>query len=127
MNMNDRPTPVKRSDSLLRLRTVTTGVAIAGVAATVGFGFAAASGYRGTNSIGADAPVDAGTQDSTSGADSTPIPFRQQAPADNGTSSGSQPQQAAPQDNGSGATTPGNAVQPPTRSSRRGHAATGSS
>jgi len=127
MDMNDRPTPVKRSDSLLRLRTVTTGVAIAGVAATVGFGFAAASGYRGTSGTGADAPVDAGTQDSASGADATPIPFQQQAPADNGTSSGSQPQQVAPGDNGSGAAAPGSGVQPPTRSSRRGHASTGGS
>ena len=126
MDMNDRPTPVKRSDSLLRLRTVTTGVALAGVAATVGFGFAAASGYRGSTGTGADAPVDAGTQDSTFGTNTTPIPF-QQAPDDNGSSSGSQLQQAAPQDNGSGATAPGNAVQPPTRSSRRSHAATGSS
>jgi hypothetical protein len=127
MDMNDRPTPVKRSDSLLRLRTVTAGVAVAGVAATVGFGFAAAGGYRGTSGTGADAPVDAGAQDTTSGADATPIPFQRQAPVDTGTSPGTQPQQVAPQDNGSGATTPGTVVQPPTRSSRRGHASTGSS
>src|SRR5450759_4704176 len=67
MDMYDRPSPAARGDALLRLRTVTTGVAIAGIAGIAGFGIAAASGYRGTSTAG-----------HTSGANATPVPFQQQ-------------------------------------------------
>jgi hypothetical protein len=96
MDMNDRPSPGTRGDSLLRLRTVTTGVAIAGVAATVGFGFAAASSYRGTSTSG-----------QTSGAAATPVPFQQQ--------------QVAPQGNGFTAPAQGNGVQPPVQPPTQGN------
>jgi hypothetical protein len=118
MDMNDRPSPASRGDSLLRLRTVTAGVAIAGVAATVGFGFVAANGYRGTSGPGTDTSgtgtSGTGASGEVPGAAATPIPF--------------QPQQVTPQDNGFGAPAPGIGLQPPTQSSGRpGHATTGGS
>jgi hypothetical protein len=106
MDFHDRPSPAARGDSLMRLRTVTTGVAVAGVAATVGFGFAAAGGYRGTTTSGA-----------VSGA-ATPVPVEQQ--------------QVAPNGNGFTAPAQGNGVQPPVQpptqsNSRHSHTTTGGS
>ncbi|HEY5435979.1 MAG TPA: hypothetical protein VIK13_12160 [Candidatus Limnocylindrales bacterium] len=99
MDMYDRPSPAARGDALLRLRTVTTGVAIAGIAGIAGFGIAAASGYRGT---------------STSGANATPVPFQQQ--------------QVIPNDDGFTAPAPNTGVQPPTQSNgRHSHTTSGGS
>lgn len=104
MDPYDRPSPAARGDALIRLRTVTTGVAIAGVAATAGFGFAAASGFRGTST-----PVQ------TPGAAATPVPVEQQ--------------QAVPNDDGFTAPTPVPfvGVQPPTQGNGRSHVSSGGS
>ena len=103
MDMYDRPSPAARGDALLRLRTVTTGVAIAGIAGIAGFGIAAASGYRGTSTAG-----------HTSGANATPVPFQQQ--------------QVAPNGNGFTAPAPNAGVQPPTQSNgRHSHVSSGGS
>lgn len=104
MDPYNRPSPAVRGDALIRLRTVTTGVAIAGVAATAGFGFAAASGFRGTST-----PVQ------TPGATATPVPFQQQ--------------QVAPNDDGFTAPVPAPVfgVQPPTQGNGRSHVSSGGS
>ena len=118
MDIQDQPSATGRGDALVRLRTVTAGVAVVAVAATAGFGFAAASGFRGTTP-----------------ADDSSIPSATQAPADRpasgtgGSTSGGQPQQLAPQDDGLSAPAPGTFVQPPSRANggRGGHATTGGS
>ena len=103
MDMYDRPTPAARGDALLRLRAVTTGVVIAGIAGIAGFGIAAASGYRGTSTAG-QAP----------GAASTPVPFQQQ--------------QVAPNDDGFTAPVPAPIVLPPTQGNgRHSHVTSGGS
>jgi hypothetical protein len=69
----------RRFDALARLRTLTAGVAVTGIAATAGFGLAAAGGYRGTSDQGVVSA--AGTtrdQGTTSAPAATPVPFDQQ-------------------------------------------------
>lgn len=50
MRSNHRPSPGSRREALDRLRALTTGVAVTGIAATAGFGFVAAVGNSGTSS-----------------------------------------------------------------------------
>jgi hypothetical protein len=50
MRSNHRPSPGSRREALGRLRALTTGVAVTGIAATAGFGFVAAVGNSGTSS-----------------------------------------------------------------------------
>jgi len=148
MDKYDRPASAERGDSLLRLRTVTTAVAVAGVAATVGFGFVAAGGYRGTdtsNDGSTTANDGSTTANDPAGAGAPQDQIQQAAPGVDGSSSGGQ-QQVIPQDNGTAPQNNGTAPQvpkgglaapapqapaaaqpPPRSSSRRGHASTGAS
>ena len=98
----------RRYDALTRLRTLTTGIAVTGIAATVGFGFAAAGGYRGT----ADQQA-AGSSTTDQGA--TVAPRQEVVPFDDQQNGGFQPFQ----DN--------NAFQAPTRTRGSGHVSTGGS
>ncbi len=118
MDIHDQSSAAARGDALIRLRTVTAGVAVVAVAATAGLGFAAASGYRGTTPA-TDPSLPSATQ----------APADQPASGTGGSSSGGQPQQLAPQDGGFSAPAPGTLLQPPSRTNggRGGHATTGGS
>ena len=57
MDIIHRPSSGSRREALARLRTLTAGVAVTGIAATAGFGFMAASGTHGTSN---ESPTSAG-------------------------------------------------------------------
>ena len=98
----------RRYDALARLRTLTTGVAVTGIAATVGFGFAAAGGYRGATDQQA-----AGNTTTSQG--TTVAPQQQIVPFDQQANGGFQPFQG------------NNGFQAPTRTRGSGHASSGGS
>ena len=101
----------RRYDALTRLRTLTTGIAVTGIAATVGFGFAAAGGYRGASDQRA-----AGS--STSDQGTTVAPRQEVVPFDDQQNGGFQPFQPFQGNNG---------FQAPTRTRGSGHVSTGGS
>ncbi len=119
MQTYDRPSPRKRQEALERLRSLTTGVVVAGIAATAGFGFAAANGYTGTGSQGVTtAGGTVGSQNTTVTQGTTVAPNVNPAPFNDGQfGSGFQ----APQ------TQPGAGIQVPTFGRGSGHASTGGS
>ena len=98
----------RRYDALTRLRTLTAGVAVTGIAATVGFGVAAASGYRGTTDQQA-------VGSTTTNQGTTVAPQQQIVPFDQQVNGGFQPFQG------------GNGFQAPTRTRGSGHVSTGGS
>lgn len=115
MDMNDRPSPGSRREALGRLRTLTAGVAVAGIAATAGFGFVAASETNGSS--GRRLASSSGTsrdQGARSGQGAATAPDRQPA---------TDPQA------GDGFQIPffGNGAQAPTLGSGRSHVTTGAS
>jgi hypothetical protein len=79
MDTSFRHSTRRRYDALARLRTLTAGVAVTGIAATAAFGVAAASGFRGTSD---QQVVSAGGVTNSSGSSNlpaaTPAPFDQQ-------------------------------------------------
>lgn len=64
----------RRRAAIDRLRTLTTGAVVAGVAGTVGFGILAAATFRGNSSVDAAEPQIAAPEDPT--VDETPAPRR---------------------------------------------------
>jgi hypothetical protein len=73
MNPSTRPTPARERDrALRRLRSVTTGIAVVGTAATAGFGALAAVTWSGNSTSGTDnqvAAADATPNSRLTGAD----------------------------------------------------------
>jgi hypothetical protein len=103
------PTPERRRLAASRLRRLTAGMAVAGIAVTAGLGVLAANGYTGTAGTGA-APSQDGTQQPATGTDgSNQLPGTDQLP-------GITPPQPF-----------GNSVLPPTIGRGPGHASTGGS
>lgn len=115
MDMNDRPSPGSRREALARLRTLTAGVAVTGIAATAGFAFVAASGTHGTSS---QTLTSANGTSRSRGTSSDPRAA---------TTPGRQP--ATDQATGDGFQLPffGNGAQAPTVGSGRSHVTTGGS
>ena len=112
MNQDPRPHIRRRGHAIDRLRSLTTGAAIAGLAGTAGFGALAAATWSGA-ATGANAAGDSTTTNGTSGASGT-----------SGTS-GSNRASAAPNAFG---TAPRPAATPRVqRGSGSGHASTGGS
>jgi len=102
----------RRRRAIERLRALTTGAAVAGVAGTAGFGVLAAASWSGdpTASTTADLPAGNGSPNS--------------APGD---IFGSTPNRGSTFGSGSGSSTQGTRVQPVQPGSRRSHATTGGS
>ncbi len=121
MDTHDRPSPRRRSEAIERLRTVTAGVAVAGIAATAGFGFAAANGYRGASNQGVTT-AGAGTGGTTTVPDANQapqVPQNQRSGSGARSSNGSVGPSRTPQ--------PIGGVQPPSRGSGSSHVSTGGS
>jgi hypothetical protein len=126
METRYRPSSRQRHEALERLRSITAGVAVAGIAATAGFGFVAANGYRGTSSQGV---TTAGLGTDTQGLNSVPgtnqVPFTPQDPNSGvqapSTNSGAQPVQPVNPFN------PFAGIQQPTRSQGQSHVSSGGS
>ena len=113
----------RRRRAIDRLRTLTTGAAVAGVAGTAGFGVLAAATWSGTPGATSASNLDAGT-DGTTTTDSTPDPTTRGSTTD-GAARGGAVFGTTP--NG-GVTLPGTTrIRPAQPGSGRSHATTGGS
>jgi hypothetical protein len=124
----------QRDRALNRLSQLTTATAVAGTVAAFGFAGLAAVTYSGTPVALADDPAGTldGTSNSVAGSDDQSFQNQPTTADDSGTttqggSSASGSQSTTPQATTRPSTRQYTYVQPPTRSTRRGHSSTGAS